>query len=203
MPFLPRKILITGAGGNLGGAIIGALSAKGRRFVLHYATSKKKVMAISEAVRETGALCFPVQAKFRSAADAEKLVRKSVKLMGGLDCVIHLAAVFEKTPLATTTEQQWDRILDCDLKMPFFIAKASASAMQKKGGRMVFFSDVAATRIYREYLPYSIAKAGVDALVKGLSKILPPRFQVNVIAPYKVEDPTKMAERVLCCVTCL
>ena len=67
--------------------------------------------------------------------------------------------------------------------------------MQRGGGRMIFLSDVAAQRPYAGYLPYCVAKAGVDALVRGLAKSLAPKVQVNGVAPYLVTRPEWLSDK--------
>lgn len=189
MPNLTGKILITGATGTIGGACARTLAREETQIVLHCRTQVERAQALQGEIEQAGAGAHIIQADFSDAMAPKGLVADAAEKMGGLDLVIHCAALFEKTPFLTVTPEQWDRGISINLKTAFFLAQAAASAMEKDGGRMIFLSDVAATKPYGSYFPYCIAKAGIDALVRGLARSLAPKIQVNAIAPYIVTRP--------------
>lgn len=190
-----QKILITGATGTIGSAVARAFAGPGRRLALHWRASQKKAEALAQEIAASGAEAALISADLSHADEATALVSKAFDQLGGLDLLVHCAALFERTPLGTVTEEQWRRIVDLDLRAAFFIAQEAGMRMQQGGGRMVFLSDVAAVKPYGGYLPYCIAKAGVDALVRGLAKSLSPKVTVNAVAPYVVTRPAGITDR--------
>lgn len=189
-----NKILVTGATGTLGTAISRLFSGPGKEIAIHCRSRRGEAEALANELKAGGAEAFVLEADLSRADEAVRLGAEAFERMGGLDLLIHAAALFEKTPLGTVSEEQWDHILDIDLKGAFFLAQEVGMRMQRDGGRMIFFSDVAAVRPYAGYLPYCIAKAGIDSLVRGLAKSLAPRVLVNGIAPFIVTRPAGMSD---------
>ena len=194
MPF-PAKILIAGATGALGSAIARTFAGPGRSIALHAHASLEKADQLAAELRAGGAEAIVLAGDLARADEAVRLAGEAFEKLGGLDLLVHAAARFEKTPLGTVTETQWDAIVDLDLKGAFFLAQELGMRMQHTGGRMIFLSDVAAVKPYAGYLPYCIAKAGVDALVRGLAKSLAPKVLVNGVAPYVVTRPAGLSDR--------
>lgn len=193
---MAKNILITGSAGNIGGAIARALAVGDVKIALHYNSSEKRVRTLEREIKLLGADAFIIQADISKSDAAKSLVERATEKMGGLDILIHAAAIFGKTPFDEVSESSFDEIISVNLKAAFFIAQTAARVMQKNGGKMLFISDLAAQKPYGGYLPYSISKAGVDALVKGLAKTLAPKIQVNAIAPYVVTKPKDITEKV-------
>jgi len=189
-----KRILITGATGTLGAAIAEIFAAPGNRIAIHCLRKKTEGNALVEKLKAGGADSFLIEADISNASEAARLGTEACENMGGIDLLVHAAAIFEKSPLGTVSEEQWDHILDVDLKGAFFLAQEVGMRMQRDGGRMIFLSDVAAARPYAGYLPYCIAKAGIDALVRGLAKSLAPTVLVNGIAPFIVTKPDDLSE---------
>ncbi len=189
------RILITGATGNIGGAIAAAMAPHAARLCLAYASSQSRAEELADRLRASCAGVSTVRKDLSLAGASEELVAEAVATMGGVDVLIHLASSFMRTPLDELTEAQFDEVADANLKAPLFIAKAAAEVMGDAGGSMTFFSDIAAVRPYGGYLPYCMAKAGVEAMVRGLAKSLAPRVRVNAIAPFIVTRPAGMTEK--------
>ena len=116
-------------------------------------------------------------------AEARALVAAAARRLGRLDILVNNAAVFFRTPVATTTPAQFDRLIAINLRAPFFCSQAAARAMGRRGGRIINIADVGAVRAWPGYVPYGISKAGVVMLTRGLAAALAPRIQVNAVAP--------------------
>lgn len=190
-----KKILITGATGNLGEAIATTMSAHASHLCLNFRSSQRRAEELARRLAERGGRVDAFAQDLAAECGPENLIEHAMHAMGGIDVLINLASSFEKASLATTDEEGWQRIVDMNLKAPFFLAKAAAMAMESNGGSMIFFSDTAAARPYGNYLPYCMAKAGVETMVKGLARTLAPRIRVNAIAPYIVSKPDDMSEK--------
>ncbi len=187
------KALITGSTGAIGGAIAVELAKRGYDLALHYNTNKKKAMQLAEQTRSVGKKVFAVGADIGQVGEIKKLVESAVSGLGGLSLLVHCAAVFMKTSFEDVKEEVFDDIININLKAAFFVAQEASRVMEEEG-RMIFMSDIAAVKPYAGYLPYCIAKAAVDSLVRGLAKKYAPRIAVNAIAPYIVTRPKGMSD---------
>lgn len=194
MAATPTRILITGVTGTIGNAIARALAKPAVRIALHYHSATERAELLRIDIEKSGAYASLIRTDLSKPGGASSLVAETVKSMGGLDLLVHCAAIFERTPLGDVTEELWNKIITINLKAAFFLAQSSAFAMKENGGRMIFISDVAAVKPYAGYLPYCVAKAGIDSLVRGLAKSLAPGILVNAIAPYIVTRPTGMSD---------
>jgi NAD(P)-dependent dehydrogenase (short-subunit alcohol dehydrogenase family) len=104
--------------------------------------------------------------------------------------LINCAAVFYRTPFATLTEADWDRVVGVNLKGPFLLCRRVGEIMLRQGrGKILNLADIGGMKVWAEYLPYSVSKAGLIALTQGLAKALAPAVQVNAIAPGAVLLP--------------
>ncbi len=187
-----QKILITGATGSIGEAIAKRLAAPGRALVLGTHRNADAAHALAQELSTNACTASVIAMDITPPEAPRRIVGEAANRMDGLDALIHCAATFERTPLMDLDEAAWHRTIDANLTATFFLAQAAARTMEGRGGRMIFFSDVAAQKPYGDWLPYSIAKAGVEALVKGLAKKLTPKIIVNAIAPYLASQPEGM-----------
>ena len=122
-----------------------------------------------------------------------------MRAFGRIDILVNSAAIFYRTPIATLTEADWDRFLTVNLKAPFLLCRRAGALMSRQGsGKIVNVADIAGTKVWAEYIPYSVSKAGLLALTTGLAKALAPAVQVNAIAPGTVllPDGSSAEERV-------
>lgn len=178
------KILIVGATGKIGSAIANALSFKGASLALHYGNNKTAAERLAKSAGANGAHAIVIHGDLSDIAGSEKIVDEAAEKLGGLDAMIFCAAYFKRSPIEKISEKTWRKTLDINLSAPFFCARHAAEIMKKNGGSILLFSDVAARIPYAGFLPYSIAKAGLEAAVKGLAKNFAPKVRVNAIAPY-------------------
>jgi pteridine reductase len=88
------------------------------------------------------------------------------------------------------TPDHWDLQMDTNAKAPFFLAQLAAALMRSRGGgKIINIADVAGEVIWPSYLPYSISKAALIAVNRGLAKTYAPEIQVNAIAPGPILFP--------------
>ncbi len=195
MKTVNKRILIAGSTGAIGSDIARTLSKSDNRLVLHYHKSAKKAEALKNELGESGSnaeiLCFDLS----TASNSVELVEMAREILGNIDILIDASSIFKKTPFGKVSELDWDEVLSANLKSTFFLGQAVAKHMNESGGKIILFSDIAARKPYGDYLPYCISKAGVDALVRALAKILTPKISVNGIAPYVVTRPAEMGDR--------
>ncbi len=181
-----KVVLVTGAAKRIGRAIALALGQNGAQVAVHYRGSRDEAAATAA---ECGGQAF--QAELTDGEQRVRLFGEVAKRFGRLDALVNNAAVYERTPLLEATEEQWDRIVDSNLKATYFCAQQAARLMQEQGGRILNIASLGGIRPWAGYGPYNASKAGVIHLTRSLAKELAPKIQVNAIAPGVVEfgDP--------------
>jgi NAD(P)-dependent dehydrogenase (short-subunit alcohol dehydrogenase family) len=190
-----KRILITGATGNLGGAIAKAMCTHASHLCLGFKSSHRKAEELARSLAGGEARVNAFAQDLAADRGPENLIEHATHVMGGIDVLVNLASAFRKAPMAETSDEEWRETIDANLKAPFFLAKCAARAMESEGGSMIFFSDTAAARPYGNYLPYCMAKAGVETMVRGLARTFAPKISVNAIAPYLVSRPDDMSDK--------
>lgn len=182
--------VVTGGAHRLGASIVLALARAGCDVVVNYRSSAGGAAATVAAAQATGVRALAVPGDMSSAADVDRLLNETVAAYGRVDVLVANAGVFLRTPIEALTEADWDAMLDGNLRTAFLCAHRFGLHMRRHaGGAIVTIADVAAQRPWADYLPYSVAKAGVVALTLGLAKALAPGVRVNAIAPGPVLLP--------------
>lgn len=187
---LPGKVaLVTGAGRRLGRAMAQALAGRGMAVALHYHASEHGARELQQEIARAGgrAACF--QADLTSAEAARELPRQVVSQLGRLDVLVNSAAVMHRLSFEDTSSEQWDSILNLNLRSLFFTAQGAAPALRAARGKIVNLADLAGLEPWPGFAAHSISKAGVVMLTKVLARSLAPEVTVNAIAPGAVLVP--------------
>lgn len=184
-----RVALVTGAGRRLGRAIAAALAGRGLRVALHHHTSANGAAEVRDEVRQAGgdAECFA--ADLRDADAARALPGRVFERFGRLDVLVNSAAVMHRLRLEETTPEQWDDILNLNLRAVFFCTQGAASALREAKGSVINLADVGGLEPWPGFAAHSVSKAGVVMLTRVLALDLAPEVRVNTIAPGAVLVP--------------
>jgi pteridine reductase len=184
-----RRALVTGGAVRIGRAIALALARAGMDVAIAYHRSEAAARRVVGEIETCGGRGAAIRADLADPAAARRLVEDAARALGGLDVLVNSAAVFVRTPLRATTPAQYDRLLDVNLRGVFFCCQAASIAMGA-GGHIVNVGDAGADRGWAEHIPYTISKAGIAALTRGLALALRPRrIAVNCVAPGTVLRP--------------
>lgn len=179
-----KVVLVTGGAKRVGAAICRRLHAAGANLAIHYRSSAQQAQELQDelnATRQNSAAVF--QSDLLDVAALPQLVEATIKKFGRLDGLINNASSFYATPLAEIDEQQWIDLLGTNLKAPLFLAQAAADELRRRHGAIVNIVDIHAERPMQGHLLYSVAKAGLVALTKGLAQEMAPQVRVNAVAP--------------------
>ena len=179
-----KVVLVTGGAKRVGAAICRRLHASGAQLAIHYRSSAQEALALQKVLHElrpNSAAVF--QADLLDLNALPQLVNKVIKEFGQLDALVNNASSFYATPLAEVDQQQCDDLLGTNLKAPLFLAQAAAAELRRRHGCIVNIADIHAERPMHGHLLYSVAKAGLVALTKGLAQELAPQVRVNAVAP--------------------
>jgi len=179
-----KVVLVTGGAKRVGAAICRRLHNAGAQLAVHYHSSEQEAQDLQKELnklRPKSAAVF--QADLLEQKDLPQLVHKVIKKFGRLDALVNNASSFYATPLAEIDERQWHDLLGTNLRAPVFLAQAAASELRRQHGCIVNIVDIHAERPMHGHLLYSVAKAGLVALTKGLAQELAPQVRVNAVAP--------------------
>jgi len=179
-----KVVLITGGAKRVGAAICRRLHATGANLMLHYRESAGEARLLQAELnhqrKDSVAL---IQADLLDLAKLQSLVDQTVQSFGRLDALINNASSFFQTPVGEITVDQWEDLIGTNLRAPLFLAQAAASALKKTQGVIVNITDIHAEFPLKNYVVYSIAKAGLVGLTRSLARELAPEVRVNAVAP--------------------
>lgn len=189
-----KSAVVTGGSRGIGRAVCRELAAQGADLLINYAGNR-------EAAEETAALCRGqgVRAEIQQgdvskAEDCAALFEKAMELYGRVDILVNNAGVTRDTLLLRMSEEDFDRVLDVNLKGAFLCMKQAARLMvRQRSGRVINMSSVVGLRGNAGQVNYAASKAGLIGMTKSLAKELAGRgVTVNAVAPGFIE--TDMTE---------
>ncbi len=183
MQFGGRTAIVTGSSRGIGRAIAEKLGNLGANVVLNGTTDK--VLDTAKELEAMGIKVIAVVGDIRNADDVKTLINTAVSTFGGIDILINNAGITKDKPMAMMSEDDWDSVLDINLKGAFLCTKAAAKQMLKKRyGRIVNISSVAGNYGNAGQANYSASKAGLIGLTKTTAKEFAPRGIIcNVVCP--------------------
>lgn len=179
-----KVVLVTGGAKRVGAAIARRLHREGANLMLHYRGSEREANALREelnAVRAHSAAL--VQADLLDVVGLAEIVKNTVNRFERLDALVNNASTFFPTPVGEMTPANWESLIGTNLRAPLFLSQAAAPHLKKTGGAIVNITDIHAERPLKNYVIYSVAKAGLAGLTRSLARELGPEVRVNGIAP--------------------
>ncbi|HES59315.1 MAG: SDR family oxidoreductase [Calditrichaceae bacterium] len=190
MQLKDKVALVTGGAVRIGRAISLELAEAGCRIACHYNSSRDDALFLKSAVEKNGGVFHLVKGDLTRSESILLIVNSVLQKFARIDILINNAAIFFKTPLGLVKEKDWDLLHTLNLKSAFFLSQEVSRHMLKAGsGKIINIGDSAAEVPFPAYIPYSVTKAGIMALTRGLAKALAPKIQVNCINPGPVMIP--------------
>ncbi len=184
MDLAGKVVLITGAGVRIGRALALGLATEGMRVVVHYHHSSAEAEEVVHEIEAMGEQAIAVQADLRDMLRLPELVEAGVERFGHLDVLINSAAIFERGTLESTTETNWSRHFDINIRAPFFLCQAFARSLQsEQRGHIINIADWRAQRPGTQYMAYTLTKSALVTLTMSLAMAMGPQVQVNALAP--------------------
>ncbi len=191
---LSNKIaLVTGASRGIGRAIALKLAAQGARVVVNYQGNAAAAQEVVQAIKANGGEAIAVQADVRDDQAAQALVKATLDAFGRIDILVNNAGTTRDMLLAMMKEEDWDLVLDTNLKGTFHVTKAAIRPMMKqRSGRIVNITSPAGISGNPGQANYSAAKAGVIGFTRSVAKEIGSRgITVNAVSPgYILTDLT-------------
>ncbi|HVE59461.1 MAG TPA: glucose 1-dehydrogenase [Pyrinomonadaceae bacterium] len=174
--------------------VTGASSGIGRATALLFAKNGSNVIAVGRNEKELGALREQVQGKkgsvkvhladIRENSQVERLVNDTVQNFGQIDVLVNSAGIIMTGTIENTTLDDWDKMMDINLRSLFFMMQKCIPHLEKTKGNIVNVSSVSGTRSFPNVLAYCVSKAGVDQLTRCSALELAPKgIRVNAVNP--------------------
>jgi pteridine reductase len=185
-----KTVLVTGGARRVGAAICRRLHRAGANLVLHYRTSQRDALRLQrslEAERAGSVVCLA--ADLLEVGALVHMVEGALAHFGRLDALVNNASSFYATPFGQVSLRDWSDLIGTNLQAPLFLAQAAAPELKRRRGAIVNIADIHAERPLLGHLTYSIAKAGLVALTRGLARELAPHVRVNAVAPGAIAWP--------------
>lgn len=181
---IPKVALVTGAAKRIGAEIARQLHQENFNLVIHYHQSVKAAQELTDELneaRENSAIC--ISADLNNLAEIRNLATHTVQHWQRIDLLVNNASSFYPTPIGEANEDDWNNLINSNLKAPFFLAQALAKNLSAHHGCIINIADIYADKPLKKHSIYSIAKAGNVMLTKTLAQELAPLVRVNGIAP--------------------
>ncbi|ACA39119.1 3-oxoacyl-[acyl-carrier-protein] reductase [Lysinibacillus sp. fkY74-1] len=190
-----KVVVVTGASRGIGRAIALKLADEGAKVVVNYSGSQAKAEEVVAIIQEGGGEAIAVQASVSQTEEVTALMDTAVKTFGSLDILVNNAGITRDNLLMRMKENEWDDVLDTNLKGVFLCTKAVTRQMMKqRAGRIINISSIVGVAGNAGQANYVAAKAGVIGLTKTTAKELASRnILVNAIAPGFIE--TEMTDQ--------
>jgi 3-oxoacyl-[acyl-carrier protein] reductase len=181
-----KVAIVTGSSRGIGKAIAERFAAEGAKVTVNWIGREREAQAVVETIKKGGGDAFAVRADVSVAADVKELVRATFDRFGRVDILVNNAGVMYTKAVLDTTEEEWDRTMDINLKGAYLCAKEVAPIMLgQESGTIIMMSSNSG--LYHpsamRYTEYVTSKAGMNGLTKALALALGPHITVNAICP--------------------
>lgn len=180
-----KVALVTGASRGIGRAIALRLAGEGAKIAINYAGSTAKAEAVKAEIEQHGGEAILVQADVSDSASVDAMVAEVVEAFGQIDILVNNAGITRDGLMMRMKDEDFDAVIDTNLKGVFYCTKAVSKLMMKKrSGRIVNMASVVGLMGNAGQTNYAAAKAGVVGFSKSAAKELASRgITVNMVAP--------------------
>ena len=180
-----KTAIITGGSRGIGKACAIYLAKQGADIVFNYSNNSSMAEETADEIKNLGVKVQAVKADVKSSQDIDYLFNQALENFNSIDILVNNAGITRDTLLIRMKEEDWDTVLDINLKGVYLTCKAAAKHMMKKRqGRIINISSVVGITGNPGQANYAASKAGIIGFSKSIAKELAPRgILVNVVAP--------------------
>jgi 3-oxoacyl-[acyl-carrier protein] reductase len=185
-PLFSKVAVVTGASRGIGRAIALDLAAHGATVAVNWLAQGEAAADVVAAITASGGQALAVQADVSDPEEANRLIEATLAAFGQIDILVNNAGTTRDTLLARMSADQWDTVIDTNLKSVFNCCRAAIRPMlrRKQGGRIINISSVSGLAGVAGQANYAAAKAGIHGFTKALAREVGSRqITVNAVAP--------------------
>ncbi|GGI30713.1 3-oxoacyl-[acyl-carrier-protein] reductase [Staphylococcus chromogenes] len=190
---MTKVALVTGASRGIGRSIALQLAEEGYNVAINYAGNKEKAEEVVNQIKEKGVEAFAIQANVSNPDEVKAMIKEVVNQFGSVDILVNNAGITRDNLLMRMKEQEWDDVIDTNLKGVFnCIQKVTPQMLRQKGGRIINLTSIVGAVGNPGQINYVASKAGVIGMTKTAARELASRqITVNAVAPgFIVSDMT-------------
>lgn len=187
-PLAGKVALVTGAARRIGRSIALRLAQDGADVAVNYRHSAEDAENVAREIRALGVHSMAIEADVSVAEEVRRMFSLLEMEMKRLDILVNNAGVFFAAPILHMTVQQWDTVMNSNLKSQFLCAQAAAPLLVRNPpGRIINLSSLGGMLAWPSFTHYCVSKAGVIMLTKCLARALAPDVLVNSVAPGTIQ----------------
>ena len=189
-----KVALITGASRGLGNAVALGFAREGADVIVNYLRDFAAAEATASAIRQLGSKAYTIRADVSKREDVRHLLNTAVDSLGPIDILVNNAGINKRGWFQEITDDDWDAILNTNLKGPFICCQEIFPHMiMNGGGRIINMSSVASQYHGPKTVHYAVSKAGLNSLTRVLARYgAPHNILINAVAPGQIlTDQTK------------
>jgi NAD(P)-dependent dehydrogenase (short-subunit alcohol dehydrogenase family) len=186
---LQNKVaIVTGAKQGIGLGIAKTLAEEGCNVVISD-IREEGAKESSEKMNSLGLKTIAIKCDVSKKEEVENLIIETVKAFGKVDILVNNAGIFPYKPFMEMTEEDWDKVIDVNLKSIFLCSQAAAKEM-KNGGKIINISSIASLIGFESLVHYCASKGGINGMTRALAlEFANKKINVNVVAPGAIETP--------------
>tara|TARA_Y100000817_G_scaffold130538_1_gene102328 strand:- start:1624 stop:2370 length:747 start_codon:yes stop_codon:yes gene_type:complete len=191
-----KKALVTGASRGIGKAIAIRLATEGVSVGVNYNASEQEAAKVVDEIQSLGGNAIILKGSVADSLEVQSLIQAAEDKLGGLDILVNNAGITKDNLIMRLPEEDWDQVIDTNLKGAFLCTKAALRSMvRQRSGRIINMSSVVAITGNAGQSNYTAAKAGLIGFTKTVAKEVASRgITVNAIAPGFIE--TQMVDAI-------
>lgn len=185
-----KCVLVTGGSKRIGAAITRMLHSAGYNVIIHCRLSAEAAEDLAKQLNKERTNSAKVIHGNLNVEDIyDNLIKQAYQCWNRLDALVNNASSFYPTPLGSITLDDWNNLVNSNMKAPLFLSQAAAPYLKKTQGCIINMVDVHAQRPMSKHTVYCAAKAGLGMITMSLAKELGPDIRVNGVAPGAVLWP--------------
>jgi len=194
MNFEGKVVVVTGASRGIGKEIALEFGKKGSSVVVNYSSSEEGALKVVDEIEENGGKAIAVKGNVSIQSDVENLLKSTIDAFGKVDFLINNAGITRDKLLISMKEEDWESVMDINLKGVFLCSKIFGKNMiKKRTGKIVNITSVVGISGNAGQSNYSASKSGVIGFTKSIAKEFSARnINVNCVAPGFIK--TEMTE---------
>lgn len=177
------KVIVTGASSGIGRATALRFAAAGAA-VLAVGRKEPALAEVAAAIEQAGGRAATLAVDVTTGPAPSRIVAAALERFGGVTTVVNAAGIIGSGSVVTTSDEQWDAMMDINVRAPFRLMRAAAAELIKTRGTVVNVSSVTGLRAFPGVLAYCASKAAVDQLTRCAALELAPQgVRVNAVNP--------------------
>ena len=191
-----KVVLVTGAGSGIGEACAELFAEEGGQVIVEDIDGQA-AERVAMRLQHRGYQALPVQGDVSVAADAERMIEAAITRWGRIDIVISNAGIQRVVAsIEELTEDDWDRVIDVNLKGAFMVSRAAVPHMKRQGGGVILFTGSEMGFVADPHMPaYNASKGGLHMLMKSMAvNLIRDNIRVNAFCPGETDTPMLQSE---------